>query len=217
MGVFRHLRSGRHAMTAFLLIWLLCLLYFLAALSSRSNEAEAALRARLDEKDDVQRKLEKENMELRELLEQLQAKLTERDDQRAAAPEAVFAPPAVQPPAEGEDLDVRLNRVVNGPSSEYEEARRRVRRDLKELWWFVRSRLDSAANDKETPAVVATGLREAIAGAKERQQAVLADLERLRRADGYDSWRRKASASGECQCSSLSLNSSFIPHGFDVL
>jgi hypothetical protein len=82
-------------------------------------------------------------------------------------------------------------------------------RDTKELWWFARGRLDllakeSSAVDRKVggssssfsssfppsyhPACKVGGL---LVELETRQQAVLLDLEQLKAADGFDSWREE--------------------------
>ncbi len=86
----------------------------------------------------------------------------------------------------------KASRVLDGPSLEYEQARRAAARDVKELWWFVRYGLLGILkkNELEDAKAVATEILE---GGRHRKAAILADMDKMREADGHDSWRRQVS------------------------
>jgi len=82
--------------------------------------------------------------------------------------------------------------VAEGPSKEYEEARRRSYRDLKELWYFLKSKLESLVTEKAALSSVVPGL---VASVEERQSALAMDLLTLQGADGYSEWREEEASS----------------------
>merc|ERR1719342_649355 len=72
------------------------------------------------------------------------------------------------------------------PSSAYEEARRKAARDTRELWNFVRVRLEDVGKENSKLEKKLNGM---ISELETREQAVLVDLEQLRASDGFDEWR----------------------------
>ena len=76
------------------------------------------------------------------------------------------------------------------PSSAYEEARRKAARDTRELWNFVRVRLEDIGNENSKLEKKLNGM---ISELETREQAVLVDLEQLRASDGFEEWRKRES------------------------
>lgn len=76
-----------------------------------------------------------------------------------------------------------------GPSSGYEESRRRAYRDTKELWFFARGRLEGLLKEKDGKVDLAKEVPEVVRGLEVRQQVVLHDLEQLQTQDGWGDWR----------------------------
>ena len=76
------------------------------------------------------------------------------------------------------------------PSSAYEEARRKAARDTRELWNFVRVRLEDIGNENSKLEKKLNGM---ISEVETREQAVQIDLEQLKASDGFDEWREKES------------------------
>ena len=73
------------------------------------------------------------------------------------------------------------------PTREYESYRRRVYRDVQEMWLYVRSRLESLSADNSQ---LETKVKEVLSELETREQVVLSDLEMMRENDGHDPWRR---------------------------
>ena len=70
----------------------------------------------------------------------------------------------VEEPSAGGDIDEAVSRLVNGPSKEYEVCRRTVRRDVNEMWWYVRGQLESLSQRKGVSGTAAEEqLREVVA------------------------------------------------------
>ena len=72
------------------------------------------------------------------------------------------------------------------PTREYESYRRRVYRDVQEMWFYVRSRLESLSADNSQ---LETKVKEVLSELETREQVVLSDLEMMRENDGHDPWR----------------------------
>ena len=73
-----------------------------------------------------------------------------------------------------------------GPTLEYETSRREVKRGLDELWRLLSSQLEM---EEELHADV-----------RHRYMAILADLDRMKRADGHEDWRRRVRKCGGWGC-----------------
>ena len=76
--------------------------------------------------------------------------------------------------------------LVNEPTREYESYRRRAYRDVQEMWFYVRSKLESLKKDKSQ---LETKVKEVLSELETREQVVLLDLERMKETDGHDQWR----------------------------
>ena len=74
------------------------------------------------------------------------------------------------------------------PSSAYEEARRKAARDTRELWNFVRVRLEDVGKENSKLEKKLNGM---LSELETREQAVLVDLEQLRASDGFEDWRER--------------------------
>ena len=73
------------------------------------------------------------------------------------------------------------------PTREYESYRRRVYRDVQEMWFYVRSRLESLSADNSQ---LETKVKEVLSDLETREQVVLHDLEKMKETDGHDQWRQ---------------------------
>lgn len=78
--------------------------------------------------------------------------------------------------------------VEDEPSREYETYRRRAYRDVQELWFFVRSKLESLG--KGGGNNLGSKVTEIVKDLETREQVVLMDLEKMKAADGHDDWRK---------------------------
>ena len=89
---------------------------------------------------------------------------------------------------QGEQAEVAIREAAtpSQPSSAYEEARRKAARDTRELWNFVRVRLEEMGKENSKLEKKLNGM---ISELETREQAVLVDLEQLRASDGFDEWR----------------------------
>ena len=127
------------ALFVFLIVWLLVLLYLVFPLWKSSENEEKLVQAQ----NEVSR-LNSENEKLRDLLkgvqEQLDAlKLANHRSDAAADNQKQENVDKV------EKLRQEVSTIVDGPSKNYELARRKIQRDVNEFWFFVRSKLEQAA------------------------------------------------------------------------
>lgn len=161
---------------AFLVIWILIVMYLLIPLWNSSDQENCAKKL-LKSQNEVE-KLSQENYELRSLLKKLQS---DQDDES----QKVFDNKVEDP------IQSMVSKYVNGPSKEYEMNRRQIIRDTNELWWYVRSRLEHAEHkwgstqNKE----LSEWLNQTLKSAQHHQKAVLVDLQHLADVDGHAEWR----------------------------
>ena len=73
------------------------------------------------------------------------------------------------------------------PTREYESYRRRVYRDVQEMWFYIRSKLEALKKDKSQ---LETKVKEVLSDLETREQVVLHDLEKMKETDGHDQWRQ---------------------------
>jgi len=90
----------------------------------------------------------------------------------------------------GKDDSSLVSKMGSEPSREYETVRRRAYRDVQELWFFARSKLDLL---KKEGKAVATKVEEILTEMETREQVVLLDLEKLKESDGHEDWRQTES------------------------
>ena len=89
--------------------------------------------------------------------------------------------------------NLTITKTLKEPSKEYEVSRRTIKRDVSDMWLFLRHQLESLLE------------KEGILGTKEEQQlktivketqiyheVIMADLSTLSESDGYASWRKRA-------------------------
>lgn len=86
-----------------------------------------------------------------------------------------------------ESVDDGAGGVDLGPSLGYESARRSAYRDVKELWYFARAKLEGLAKTGGSGVEKAVG--DTLAELETRQQVVLLDLERIQSEDNWNDWR----------------------------
>merc|ERR1719219_3107602 len=90
------------------------------------------------------------------------------------------------------DISDAVSRLVNGPSKEYEVCRRTVKRDVNEMWWFVRGQLESLAGKKGVSGTaLEEQLKEVVKETGLYHKVISSDLSRLAETDGHTSWRKK--------------------------
>ena len=86
------------------------------------------------------------------------------------------------------DVDSSLDTKLSiEPSREYESYRRRVYRDVQEMWFYVRSKLESLKKDGNH---LDSKVKEVLKELENREQVVLLDLEKMKETDGHDQWRQ---------------------------
>ncbi|XP_032517976.2 alpha-(1,6)-fucosyltransferase [Danaus plexippus] len=90
-------------------------------------------------------------------------------------------------------LNVNLNEIDaaefhngGGPSEEYENLRRRIYSNTKEIWYFINHELTKLVNDDVQPEKVQAILDQVA----DRKRSLLSDQEKLPKLDGYEDWRR---------------------------
>ena len=183
-------RWGR-LLTLFLFVWLCCLVYFLANLMGGRAGDDVGLAGELEASKIQVDTLRRENFELRDLLKSLQSRLTERE---GGDNDDVLAPPAApeKPPSSAQLSSSAVSKYVEGPSLAYEQTRRVLRRDVNELWWFLKDRLQTVAASDAGKDVKAD-IEALLENAAHREKVVVADIDKLAQEDGYEGWRRKVS------------------------
>ena len=71
------------------------------------------------------------------------------------------------------------------PNTKYEYTKRKIVQDVEELWWYLGSSNENLKTEKDITTIL-TDLRN-------RQMAILSQLDDLSNYDGYNSWREKES------------------------
>ncbi|TRY62878.1 hypothetical protein TCAL_10341 [Tigriopus californicus] len=175
-------------MNLFVAAWfLITLILFLYAIptnfggcSDKLSQTEDKLNAF---QQDVKR-LGRENSDLRDLLRKAQNQLESKGDAQSSGMD--WARP---------DLSRALSRFVDGPPLEYELMRRHIKRDLDELWWFLRDNLEGVVRKPETPAELQTHLKGFVEDIQHREQAMQVALMNLAQVDGFEQWRKNEAKS----------------------
>ena len=159
---------------AFLVIWILILLYLFMPLWQARHEQEELLASKLKSAQEELEKLTNENYQLKTLLKKYQGSDADNDDPQANIEDEV------------KDFAAKL---VKGPSLEYEQTRRQIMRDTNEFWWYVRSRLEEALKKSKNDKDLSDWINVTLTDAQHHQKAVLVDLEHLADVDGHADWR----------------------------
>jgi len=158
---------------AFLVIWILILIYLFVPLWQARHDQEELLASKLKSAQEELEKLSNENYQLKTLLKKYQ--VPENPDEPQANLED-----------EVKDFAAKL---VKGPSLEYEQTRRQIMRDTNEFWWYVRSRLEEALKKAKNDKDLSDWLNVTLKDAQHHVQAVLVDIEHLAAVDGHADWR----------------------------
>ena len=77
--------------------------------------------------------------------------------------------------------------IEDEPSREYETYRRRAYRDVQELWFYIRSKLESLGKGSTNLGSKVTDI---VKDLETREQVVLMDLDKMKAADGHEEWRK---------------------------
>jgi len=174
------IRWGK-VLLAFLVIWILILIYLLVPLWPAKRELEDQLAKKLKDAHEEISRLSKENLQL-----QMLKKVHDKGGDSANV---------IEEPS-NKELDQYENKVlvndrVAPPSKEYEMNRRQMIRDTNEMWWYIRSKLELA--DKKfggaTNRELSTWLNQTLVETQHHQKAVLLDLAYLSEVDGHNDWR----------------------------
>jgi len=174
------IRWGK-VLLAFLVIWILILVYLLVPLWPAKRELEDQLAKKLKNAHEEISRLSKENLQL-----QMLKKIHDKGGDIANV---------IEEPS-NKELDTYENKVlvndkVASPSKEYEMNRRQMIRDTNEMWWYIRSKLELA--DKKfggaTNRELSTWLNQTLVETQHHQKAVLLDLAYLSEVDGHNDWR----------------------------
>ena len=136
----------------------------------KSSENELVIQTELAAKTAKLEKVQKENADLRRLLKEFQEKLGENEEDPGA---------------------MSLSQMMEGPSLEYELARRKVSRDIREMWWFVKGTLESLISQDKVNEEVQAQMASFIEDVQHHEKVVLADLAEMRAHDGHDTWREE--------------------------
>ena len=186
-----HSRCWMRALVIFLLIWFGVLVYLLGPLWKSSENEELMSRQLVQANGELVR-LGEENNELRDLLKKVQEQL--ENDKKSHVNKGVIDIPKAdnidsQIRKEKTELSQAVAKVVDGPTQEYELARRKIFRDANELWWYIRANLEAGlkSNSKEFTGMVNKTLIET----QHRHSSLLADLNKLAEADGFKNWRER--------------------------
>jgi hypothetical protein len=95
-----------------------------------------------------------------------------------------------------EEEEKQVDCMFHEPSKEYEMTRRRIQRDLNELWHYISSRLQEATEElrrKLSEKQLASLLKKTLLNIRHRYNVLKADIDSLAEVDGYDDWRKKES------------------------
>ena len=85
-------------------------------------------------------RLNSENEKLRDLLKNVEEQL----DSLSQVHKNSETAEGVKEEEKAERLREEVSSIVDGPSKRYEQQRRKVRRDINEFWFFVRSKMEAA-------------------------------------------------------------------------
>ncbi|CAH2041646.1 unnamed protein product, partial [Iphiclides podalirius] len=88
------------------------------------------------------------------------------------------------------DLDPSLFESGQGPSEEYENLRRRIHSNTKEIWYYINHELGKLELDDRKAEQVQTILSQVA----DRKRSLLSDQQKLPELDGYQEWRRNEAA-----------------------
>jgi len=186
-----HTRCWTRALVAFLLVWFGILLYLLGPLW-KFNENEEILSRQLVQANGELVRLGTENNELRDLLKKVQDKLV--NDKKYSVDNEISdsggkdGEKKIKRNGDG-DLSEVVSKAIDGPSKEYELARRKIFRDTNELWWFVRDKLENSVKSSNTELI--QQLNKTKIEVKHRYASLLGDLNELSEVDGFKTWREK--------------------------
>lgn len=79
------------------------------------------------------------------------------------------------------------------PSSIYEELRRRLRNDVQEMWYYISAELNKFKKhiDEFTYDQREKEIQDVMKNAWEHKKSLIMNIDKLKKADGYDEWREK--------------------------
>ena len=164
-------RWGR-LLASFVVVWLTCLIYFVAVMVHRSNvHSRSDLELDLEDAKLIINQLESDNDNLKDMLKE--AKKTRQ----------------LLPPTEPKAVQKEVAVTTREPALQYELFRRQTNRDLNEMWGFVRANLESVINDKGTGSDLKAHLAQVISDTQHRHKAALADMHHMSEEDGFESFR----------------------------
>ena len=189
-----HTRCWTRGLVLFLLVWFGILIYLLGPLWKFSENEELLSRQLVQANGELVR-LGTENNELRDLLKKVQEKLVNdkinNRDSDNEVPNSHQIDKNDWPKHDNgnNELSQVVAKVINGPSKEYELTRRKLSRDVNELWWFIRAKLESGlkSNTKELTQL----LNKTLVQTRHRYSGILTDLNELSEVDGFKLWREK--------------------------
>ena len=189
-----HTRCWTRGLVLFLLVWFGILIYLLGPLWKFSENEELLSRQLVQANGELVR-LGTENNELRDLLKKVQEKLVNdkinNRDSDNEVPNSHQIDKNDWPKHDNgnNELSQVVAKVINGPSKEYELTRRKLSRDVNELWWFIRAKLESGlkSNTKELTQL----LNKTLVQTQHRYSGILTDLNELSEVDGFKLWREK--------------------------
>ncbi|GFR88564.1 alpha-(1,6)-fucosyltransferase [Elysia marginata] len=130
--------------------------------------------------------LQKQNTELRQLLSQYSAKEATSEPSKEAAIKDLKSRLEVA----SQHLSELADGASDGPSLAAEQARRKVEKTVRELWFFLSSQLSKIGNQAAVPHVKLEKLKTDLEGYR---RTIHDDLEKLRSVDDADEWRERKS------------------------
>ena len=198
--MLQHTRCWTRALMLFLLVWFAILVYLLGPLW-KSSENEEMMSRQLVEANGELVRLSAENIEQRKLLKNMQDKLDKHQSHHANNNDDNDNDPMVDNALEKIENDKTkhefsqvnskgMSPPANEPSKEYELNRRKIFRDLNELWWYVRGKLEEMGQ-KSNKDKVSELLNRTIVETQHRHGSLLADLYQLAEVDGWKGWREQ--------------------------
>ena len=189
-----HTRCWTRGLILFLIVWFGVLVYLLGPLW-KINENEELLSRQLVQANVELVRIGTENNKLRDLLKKVQEKLVndkyrinEKDNEISNSQNVDKHTIEIKVHGNNE-LSEEVAKVINGPTKEYELARRRIFRDVNELWWYVRAKLGTGLNNNNKELTQL--LNKTLVETQHRHGTILSDLNELSDVDGFKSWREK--------------------------
>ena len=160
----------------------------LSNISQQSIKVEQDLKQQLENLREQNKNLENEIKRMQDNLEKPTNKYDE-DTNRIGKTGKSAKEPTFRGDEDGsKNITVSKNEEMKrAPTLNYELTRRRLRRDVNELWWYIRGMLERIQNEKGSN--IEDLLQQTLSNGQHRYSTLLVILEDLAFHDGYQNWR----------------------------